>query len=229
MPEGASRLSACETAGVNLPGAVLFDCDGVLADTEMLVNRLVATELTARGWAMDAHEARRLFLGQAWPDMRPAIEARIGALPAGWEDDFSRRITQMLETETLAIPGAMEALRLVAARLPVAVASNSSRRELAAKMQRLGLVGLLAGRCFSFEDVTLPKPAPDMYLAAAAACGVPPRDCVVVEDSVTGVRAGLAAGCRVLGFSRDTPAVALWQAGAEPFASMEALPALLGL
>ena len=230
MPQGASRLPARETAGVIVPeSAVLFDCDGVLADTELLVNRLVATELSARGWVMDAEEARRLFLGLAWPAMRPLVEARTGALPAGWEDGFSRRITALLESETLAIPGALEALRLVAARRPVAVASNSSRRELATKMARLGLVALFGGRCFSFEDVPQPKPAPDIYRAAAAACGVAPADCVVVEDSVTGVRAGVAAGCRVLGFARDTPAAALWQAGAEPFATMQALPGLLGL
>lgn len=217
-----------EAAGVT-PKAVLFDCDGVLADTELLVNRLVATELTMRGWVMDMHEARRLFLGMAWPDMRPVVEARTGMLPAGWEDDFSRRITVMLETETLAIPGALEALRVVAGQMPVAVASNSSRRELAAKMGRLGLVELFGNRCFSFEDVVSAKPAPDIYLAAAAACGMAPGDCVVVEDSLTGVRAGLAAGCRVLGFARDTPATVLAQAGAVPFATMEALPALLGL
>ena len=135
----------------------------------------------------------------------------------------------MLEEQTLAIPGAVAALRLVAARLPVAVASNSSRRELSVKMDRLGLGSLFGTRCFSFEDVPRPKPAPDMYLAAAASCGVAPADCVVVEDSLTGVRAGLAAGCRVLGFSRDTPAAVLWQAGAEPFSVMEALPGLVGL
>ena len=211
------------------PKAVLFDCDGVLADTEMLVNQLVATELSARGWPMDAAESRRLFLGMAWPDMRPAVEARTGALPAGWEDDFSRRITALLAAQTLAIPGAIEALRLVAARLPVAVASNSSRRELAVKLERLGMVEIFGQRRFSFEDVPHPKPAPDMYLAAAASCGVAPGDCVVVEDSLTGVRAGLAAGCRVLGFARDTPEAALWQAGAETFRSMALLPAMLRL
>ncbi len=228
MPKGARRLPACETAGVT-PKAVLFDCDGVLADTEMLVNRLVATELTARGWAMDAHQARQAFLGMAWPDMRPLIEARTGALPRDWEDDFSRRITTLLAAETLPIPGAIAALRAIAAKVPVAVASNSSRRELATKMARLGLVDVFGPRCFSFEDVKRPKPAPDIYLAAAAACGVAAAECVVVEDSVTGVRAGLAAKCRVFGFAGDTPAPVLWQAGAEPFAAMEALPALLGL
>lgn len=212
-----------------IPAAVLFDCDGVLADTEMLVNRLVATELSARGWVMDVHQARREFLGMAWPDMRPLVEARTGPLPVGWEEDFSRRITALLTSETLPITGALEALRIVAGRLPVAVASNSSRRELAVKMQRLGLVELFGARCFSFEDVARPKPAPDMYLAAAAACGAAPADCVVVEDSVAGARAGIAAGCRVLGFAADTPPAALRAVGAEPFSEMKALPALLGL
>lgn len=211
------------------PKAVLFDCDGVLADTEMLVNRIVATELSARGWTMDGHEARRLFLGMAWPDMRPLVEARTGPLPAGWEQDFSRRIAEALERETLPIPGAIDAVRAVAVRLPVAVASNSSRRELTTKMRLLGLTAVFGPRCFSFEDVENPKPAPDLYHAAAASCGVGASDCVVVEDSLAGVRAGVAAGCRVLGFCRETPAAILAVAGAEPFSEMEALPGLIGL
>lgn len=211
------------------PKAVLFDCDGVLADTETVVNRLVATELTARGWAMNAEQARETFLGMAWPDMRPLVETRTGPLPAGWEDDFSLRITELLEMETLPIPGALEAVRQVAALFPVAVASNSSRRELRTKLQQLGLSGVFDGRTFSFEDVALPKPAPDMYLAAAAACGVVPSECVVIEDSVTGARAGIAAGCRVLGFARDTPAASLSRVGAETFTRMADLPGLLGL
>ncbi len=228
MPEDPQGLPARESAGV-IPAAVLFDCDGVLADTEMLVNQLVASELSARGWVMDAHQARQEFLGLAWPSMRPLVEARTGPLPVGWEDDFSHRINLMLELETIAIPGALEALVLVAARLPVAVASNSSRLELATKMARLGLLDVFGERRFSFEDVVRPKPAPDIYLAAAQACGAAPEDCVVVEDSVTGTRAAIAAGCRVLGFARDTPAEALWRAGAEPFTEMQALPSLLGL
>ncbi len=228
MPQGAQGLPARESRGV-IPAAVLFDCDGVLADTEMLVNQLVATELSARGWVMDAHAARHAFLGMAWPDMRPLVEARTGPLPEGWEEDFSRRITRLLEEETMPIPGAIAALHQVAARLPVAVASNSSRRELAMKMERLALTEVFGARCFSFEDVDRPKPAPDIYLAAALACGAAPPDCVVVEDSVTGVRAARAAGCRVLGFCRDIPADVLQRAGAIPFDRMEALPGLLGL
>jgi len=210
-------------------GAVLFDCDGVLADTELLVNQLVAAELTARGWPMDAAEARRLFLGLAWPAIRPLVEARTGSLAPDWERAFGHKIAELLARETMPVAGALDAVRQVAARLPVAVASNSSREELATKMTRLGLSDVFAGRVFSFEDVPRPKPAPDIYLAAARACGVEPGACVVVEDSVTGVRAGVAAGCFVLGFAHETPAEALQAAGAIPFFGMAELPQLLGL
>lgn len=210
-------------------GAVLFDCDGVLADTELLVNRLVAAELTARGWPMTAAEARRHFLGLAWPAMRPLVEARTGPLAPDWERAFGHRIAELLARETLPVEGALEAVRHVAARLPVAVASNSSRGELAIKMARLALADVFGARVFSFEDVPCPKPAPDIYLAAARACGVEPARCVVVEDSVTGVRAGVAAGCIVWGFAHETPAETLRAAGATPFFAMADLPALLGL
>jgi HAD superfamily hydrolase (TIGR01509 family) len=210
--------------------AVLFDCDGVLADSEGPVNRLVAEELTARGWPISAEACRETFLGMALPAMLPVIEARVGPLPARWAEALSRRIAGAMCREVEAVPGALDAVRAVAGTgLPVAVASNSARAELEAKLERLGLLGLFAGRVFSFEDVARPKPAPDIYQAAARACGAAPGDCVVVEDSLLGVRAGVAAGCRVLGLARETDASVLAAAGAAPFASMAALPGLLGL
>jgi HAD superfamily hydrolase (TIGR01509 family) len=128
------------------------------------------------------------------------------------------------------VPGAVAAVRaVVAAGIPVAVASNSAREELGAKLRRLGLDAAFAGRAFSFEDVPRPKPAPDLYLAAAAACGADPAACVVVEDSLLGAQAGIAAGCRVLGLTRETDAAVFLAVGAAPFGSMAALPALLGL
>ena len=181
-------------------GAVLFDCDGVLADSEGVANEVVAEELTAHGWRMDAHEAQQEFLGLALPDMVPRIEARIGPLPEGWAKELGRRIELRLATGLRPIPGAEAALGAVqAAGLPMALCSNSSRGELAVKMRVLGFAHFFEGRIFSFEDVDRPKPAPDLYLAAARACGIPPEDCLVIEDSATGARAGLAAGCQVLG------------------------------
>ena len=103
------------------------------------------------------------------------------------------------------------------------------RLELVAKMRSLGLATVFAGRIFSFEDVDRPKPYPDIYLAAAASCGAAPQDCVVIEDSVPGVRAGIAAGCRVLGFAHETPRGVLAAHGAEPFAAWAELDGLLGL
>jgi HAD superfamily hydrolase (TIGR01509 family) len=212
------------------PAAVLFDCDGVLADSEGLVNRVVAQDLTARGWRITGEQARETFLGMAVPDMIPMIEARTGPLPPRWAEALSVRIARALPQELEPIPGAAAAVRVVvAAGLPVACASNSARRELAAKLACLGLLELFAGRVFSFEDVARPKPAGDIYAAAAASCGAAPEECVVVEDSLLGVKAGIAAGCRVLGLTREVDASVLAAVGAEPFGDMAALPALLGL
>jgi HAD superfamily hydrolase (TIGR01509 family) len=212
------------------PRAVLFDCDGVLADTEILVNTLVAEQLSALGWPMSAAESRATFLGMALPDMVPRIEARVGALPADWVEELSTLIAHEMQRRTPPMPGAAEVVHAVAAAgVPVAVASNSGRAELMAKMRSLGLATVFGERVFSFEDVDRPKPWPDIYLAAAASCDAAPRDCVVIEDSVPGVRAGRAAGCRVLGFAHETPAGVLSAHGAEPFASMADLPAFLGL
>jgi len=212
------------------PAAVLFDCDGVLADSEGLVNRMVALDLTERGWRLTPEQARETFLGMALPEMMPMIRARCGTLPADWGAALSRRIAQALHDGVEAIPGAVAALRAVAAAgLPLAVASNSTRGELAAKLERLELTAFFGDRVFSYQDVPRPKPAPDMYLAAAEACGALPRDCVVVEDSLLGARAGIAAGCRVMGFARDTDARVLAAVGAVPFTSMAELPGLLGI
>lgn len=212
------------------PQAVLFDCDGVLADSEMLVNAIVAEQLTALGWPMQAAEARETFLGLALPDMVPRIEARVGLLPAGWAEEIATLLAIEMTRRTPAIPGAVEAVhRIAAAGIPVAVASNSGRAELMAKMRSLGLATVFGDRIFSFEDVDRAKPWPDIYLAAAASCDAAPQDCVVVEDSVPGVRAGIAAGCRVLGFAQETPRGVLAAHGATPFQDMAELDALLGL
>ncbi|TCZ64057.1 HAD family hydrolase [Roseicella aquatilis] len=210
--------------------AVLFDCDGVLADSEALVNRILAEDLTTRGWRLSGSQARETFLGMALPDMLPMIEARVGPLPPRWAHDLSRGIAETLLAEVEPVPGAVAAVRAVAAAgLPVAVASNSGRAELLAKLDRLGLADAFGPRVLSFEDVARPKPAPDLYRAAAEACGAVPEDCVVVEDSLLGCRAGIAAGCRVLGLARETEASVLAAVGAEPFREMAELPTLLGL
>lgn len=213
----------------HLPAAVLFDCDGVLADSEPLVNRVIAADVTQRGWLLTPDEVGRTFLGTALPDMVPQIEAVVGDLPADWMALIVRRVAAVMREEVEPVPGAPEALQAIASvGIPLALASNSSRLELGAKLDRLGFAGLFAGRILSFEDVPRPKPWPDIYLAAASACSAGPEDCVVVEDSVPGVRAGIAAGCHVLGFARELSREQLEAEGAQPFDDMRQLPALLG-
>jgi HAD superfamily hydrolase (TIGR01509 family) len=212
------------------PAAVLFDCDGVLADSEMLVNALVAEDLTARGWPVTAEQCKGIFLGRSIPDMIPVVEQQVGPLPQEWGAELSLLIARRMQHETPPMPGAVAVVRaLVAAGVPVACASNSGREELAAKLAGLGLAEVFGPRVFSWQDVPRPKPAPDMYLAAAAACGAVPADCVVVEDSALGARAGIAAGCRVMGFAHETPPALLEAEGALPFHSMAELPRLLGI
>jgi HAD superfamily hydrolase (TIGR01509 family) len=214
------------------PQAVLFDCDGVLADTEALHDRLVAEEISTLGWEITPAECAKRFRGLAWEAMRPIIEARLGpdSVPATFHREIIRRVLHALEHETIPMAGSQAAIAAIqAAGIPIAVASNSSRAELATKLRRMGLAEAFRARTFSVDDVENPKPAPDMYRAAAAACGADPHHCVVVEDSVAGARAGIAAGCRVLGFAHATPREALAAIGAEPFGAMSELPALLGL
>lgn len=212
------------------PAAVLFDCDGVLADSEGLINALVAADLTARGWAISAEACREHFLGMHAEAMIPVIEARTGPLPADWLPRLGHDIAEALRGALRPIPGAPAAVAAVrAAGIPVAVASNSGREELTAKLETLGLAAAFAGRAFSYQDVPKGKPAPDLYLAAARACGAAPEHCVVVEDSVVGALAGLAAGCRVLGLVHEFDPSVFAGMGVAPLRHMDDLAGLLGL
>ena len=208
---------------------VIFDCDGVLVDSEPVANRVVADMLSAEGWVMTPHEADRHFLGMSFPDMVPVVEGKLGRrLVAGWESRLVAAVMRALATELGAIPGAIEALRAVTALgLPWRIASNSSHAEMALKFRCIGLSDLVAGRLHSFEDVARGKPAPDLFLATAAAEDVPAEACVVIEDSSTGARAAASAGMMCLGFGRGAQAEPLRAVGALPFASMFDLPALI--
>lgn len=211
------------------PGLVIFDCDGVLIDSEPVVNRVVAAELTALGWPMTAEECCTRFLGLDLDAMVPLIEKAIGrSLPSGWNAALIARIIAVLKREAPMVPGAREALAATTALgLPWRVASNSSHAEMAAKFDRNGLLPLVAGRLHSFTDVPRGKPAPDLFLAAAAAEGVSPSACIVVEDSVPGARAARAAGMRCVGLCRNGEADGLIAEGAEVVRSLSEFPALL--
>jgi HAD superfamily hydrolase (TIGR01509 family) len=208
---------------------VIFDCDGVIVDSEPVSNRILAEGLTELGWPMDTAEATRLFLGVSGRDMLPIIEARIGRpVPQSWRSHVGARIVAALAEEAVAIEGAVETLRhLTGIGVPWRVASNSSHPEMRAKFARIGISDLVAGRVHSQTDVPRAKPAPDLFLAAARAEGVHAAECIVIEDSPPGVRGAVAAGMDCLGFAPHSDGAVLRAVGAVPFHAMQHVPALI--
>ncbi len=212
---------------------VIFDCDGVLIDSESLCDRVVSADLIRQGWSLSPTDCHRLFLGLTFPDIQAAAEAHLRRpLGTGWVDRIVHQVTEVMAAEADPVPGAREALEATTALgLPFRIASNSSRPEMAAKFARAGLLDLVEGRIHSAYDLIARgkrgKPAPDLFLEAAAAESVPPDTCLVIEDSLAGVRAAIAAGMTCLGFSPDNDGAHLRQAGAVPFHSLFELPDLL--
>lgn len=212
---------------------VIFDCDGVLIDSEALCDRVVSAELHRAGWKLSPAECHRRFLGLTFADIQQAAETQLHRpLDPDWIDHLVHRVTKVMAAEATAIPGAREALQATTALgLRFRVASNSSHAEMAAKFARAGLSDLVNGRIHSAYDMIAQgkrgKPAPDLFLAAAAAENIPPANCVVIEDALAGVQAAIAAGMTCLAFSPETDGTHLRQAGAIPFTSMLALPDLL--
>jgi beta-phosphoglucomutase-like phosphatase (HAD superfamily) len=210
-------------------GLVIFDCDGVLVDSEVLANRVVAEEVTKLGWPMTLDESMATFMALRLSDMPPIIEARLGmTVPEGWVGHLRDRIIAALAEEVEEIEGAGEALRAVAALgMPYRVASNSSHEEMRVKFARTGLAPLVEGRVHSARDVGVGKPAPDLFLAAAATEGVSPSACLVVEDSVTGARAARAAGMACLALVLHGDGAALTAEGAVPIRSLAEVPRIV--
>ena len=208
---------------------VIYDCDGVLVDSEPVANRIVAAELTALGWAMTAAESDRYFLGLTFADMQPIIEHRLGRpLTTDWKQSLMRKVIAAMAEGVDGIPGAIDALHATTALgLPWRVASNSSHEEMQVKFSRLGILDMVAGRVHSHRDVARGKPAPDLFLAAAAAQGIAPEHCLVIEDSVPGATAAAAAGMPCLGYAPHHDGSRLLAVGAVPFRSMFDLPSLL--
>ena len=215
--------------------AVLFDCDGVLVDSEPITNGVLRDMLQELGWTLAPADCMRLFIGKAVKDERAIIEARTGRpLTDEWLASFRERRNAALMQRLQAIPGAVDAAALLhrhyAAR--IACASGADRIKVELQLAKCGLLPYFEGRIFSGHELPRSKPAPDVYLAAAAALGVDPRHCAVVEDTVTGVTAGVAAGATVFGYSpsaagHDAPAALLGAGAVEVFADWAPLAAAL--
>ena len=186
-------------------GLVIFDCDGVLIDSEPISRKLLADEAHGLGWALTEIEAHR-FTGLTWSALKPIFEAETGrVLPVEWPAMLQGRLIARMRVGVPAMPGARAVLEATAALgLSYRIASNSSHQEMAEKFGSNGLDALVAGRVHSARDVARGKPAPDLFLAAAEAERVSPRHCIVVEDSAPGMAAAHAAGMRVVAFAPET-------------------------
>lgn len=209
---------------------VMFDCDGVLVDSETLTADVLLRQLAAYGLSVTRDRLADLFLGGTLPGV--AVEARkLGAdLPESWVEDTYETVFAALADTVEPIVGVTSVLdRLDVAGIPYAVGSNGPHRKMEITLTRTGLADRLRGRVYSREDVPRPKPAPDLYLKIAADHSVPPARCVVIEDSPSGAKAAQAAGIWCFGYAADTPAERLNPHCDHIFRSMADLPELLGL
>ncbi|MER5812702.1 HAD family hydrolase [Streptomyces sp. NPDC002033] len=215
-----------ETEPVQL---VIFDCDGVLVDSERIAAR-VQVELGARlGWPLTEDEVVSRFIGRSSASVREQVAARLGDETArAWEESFALLHARAVDAGLDPVDGLPEALDRIT--LATCVASSGSHEKMRHTLGRTGLYERFAGRIHSATEVPRGKPAPDLFLYAAARMGVDPAACVVVEDSRPGVEAARAAGMRALGYAGGlTPASALAGPGTTVFTDMRELPALLGL
>jgi HAD superfamily hydrolase (TIGR01509 family) len=200
---------------------VIFDCDGVLVDSEPLSNRALSETLTAAGMPMTPEECVAAFMGRSWASLEEIMRARFGSVPDGLLTEYRHRMHAAFERGLQPVPGIAAALDAIPHATCVASSGPHSKMRLS-----LGLTGLwdrFEGRIYSAWDVERGKPAPDLFLHAAAEMGFEPSECVVVEDSPVGIEAARAAGMRALGYAGRTPPEQLAHAD-EIFADMAALP-----
>ena len=212
------------------PAAVIFDCDGVVVDSEPIAFDLLAIDLAAHGLTISHDQMATLFLGGAMRGVFDAARGMGAHLPDDWVDRFYAKLYAALARGTPLIPGILAVLdALDHAGIAFAMGSNGSPRKMEITLgQHPGLIARFGGRLFSGQTLGKPKPAPDLYLHIAQRMGVEPALCVVIEDSPTGAKAARAAGILCYGYA-PLGSQRLADAGALLFGDMRDLPGLLGL
>jgi HAD superfamily hydrolase (TIGR01509 family) len=214
------------------PRLVIFDCDGVLVDSEVISNTVLARMLTRHGLPTTLAHARRTYQGMLLANVLVTAERALGrALPEDFLARYQQERDEAFKGALAPVAGAEEAVeRIVGAGIRVCVASQGALAKMRLTLALTGLERHFPERArFSAEDVPRGKPFPDLFLHAAASSGARPADCVVVEDTPSGVRAARAAGMRVIGLAADSDAAALRGEGAEVIDSLAELPALVGV
>ncbi len=213
------------------PALIIFDCDGVLVDSETIANAVLAEEITALGWQVTTDYCLKHFKGSHLDAVMAVIEEKIGrSLPENWLPNLRARSDVAFRKDLQPVPGIHELLDLlVESDLHHCVASQGPQEKMAVTLEITGLKPRFEGRIFSAYEVERGKPHPDLFLHAAETMGHAPQHCVVIEDSPLGVQAAKAARMRVLGYDPEGLDPRLAREGAQVSSDMRALPGLLGI
>jgi HAD superfamily hydrolase (TIGR01509 family) len=191
---GQQGLRCCD-----MKQAIIFDFDGVIADSEVLSNMVLAECVSEAGLPTTLDDAYRLYMGKRVPEIAAAVETQLGrALRANFAANFQMRALARFQRDLQAVTGARDYLAAFS-QLRRGIASTSSPERLAVCLDVLGLKEVFGTDVYSSELVARGKPHPDIFLHAAKAMDVEPRNCLVIEDSASGVQAGVAAGMTVIG------------------------------
>jgi HAD superfamily hydrolase (TIGR01509 family) len=212
---------------MSTPQLIIFDCDGVLVDSEKITNRIFVAMLYKAGIHLSAEETLERFIGRSMPQCLDIMESILGRkVPDSLLMEYQHRVEAAWAEELKPIPGVQAVLD--ALEVPYCVASSGTLDKMRMTLGITGLLSRFENKMFSVTQVAHSKPAPDVFLFAASTMGVPPTACAVIEDSPTGVTAGVAAQMTVYGYCAHTPAQSLLDAGAhQVFDSMKDLPQLL--
>ena len=206
---------------------VVFDCDGVLVDSEVISVRVDQRVLADLGWELELDEIVERFVGKSEAHFVATVEQQLDIrLADGWDRDYGRWYQEAFERDLEAVDGIEEALDRL--RLPHCVASSGSHDKMRRTLGKTGLLHRFQDRIFSATEVAHGKPAPDLFLHAAESLKAAPERCAVVEDSAFGVQAARAAGMHVFAYAGGvTPAARLAGPGTTVFSDMRALPELI--
>jgi HAD superfamily hydrolase (TIGR01509 family) len=220
MPAGNSITEQIEL--------VIFDCDGVLVDSEPIANQILLQLLQESGIEMTLQQVLEHFLGRSMQQCLHTITQMLGRPPpTTFAEDYRARTTAAFQSQLQQVAGIDAAL--AALPMPYCVASSSDHARIRTTLNIVGLLPRFEGRLFSVTEVAQGKPAPDIFLHAARTLGVAPSSCLVIEDTPTGVAAGVAAQMTVFGYAALTPGALLLAAGAHRiFSDMSQLPQLIG-
>ena len=212
------------------PKMVIFDCDGVLVDSERLTNSVMQRSLASYGFDMPIDQIMHLFVGGTMASVKEEVARRGVDLPKDWVTDINAQVAAELAAKVEVVVGVPDVLELLDnAGIIYAVGSNGPMGKMQATLGRTGLWDRMEGRIYTAHDCEHPKPAPDVYLKAAALAGIAPHDCAVIEDSASGARAAVAAQMPCYGYCADTDVAKLAPHCVATFDDMAQLPKLLGL